>query len=58
MNEEYKYVDLPGLQAYDPKIKEWFTNNIPQYEVIEPVYHSDTRILEFVSKPYADSSAV
>lgn len=45
-----KIVGDATLGHYDSKIKQWFETKVEEVTHLEPVYHEDSRILEFVEK--------
>lgn len=55
MEEKEKLVGEEALNKYNHLIKQWFTGKVDAIEFIEPVYHEDSRILEFVKTTYGAS---
>ena len=49
MNEKTKAVGEKALIDYDLLIKDWFTEKINEIDFVKPIYHEDTRILEFAN---------
>lgn len=45
-----KLVGDATLGHYDSKIKDWFVEKVNEVTYLEPVYHAETRTLEFVEK--------
>ena len=52
MEEKEKFVGEEALNKYNTLIKDWFTGKVSEIEFIEPVYHEDSRVLEFLETTY------
>lgn len=50
MKENEKLVGEEALNKYNTLIKNWFETKVNEVTYLEPVYHAETRTLEFVEK--------